>query len=388
MEHNRKIKNEQLTSILCNVLLIVNLLMLLSLAFENESLERFCSYAIIILSFSLYLYSFTIFDIFKIEDFIFALILVYFFVLYLNKQWQYKDIVSALVFLSMLTVWRVTQACVCTEKIKKSIENFYLLQGFILIGISFSSVAYKSYQEYVTVSNELTLGFSNPNQTGIILFSTIAILTIVLMYEKKQIKRVITIIVIAALVYLLFLTKARTSILMLAVLAYALLSKKVAKKHIVLSDFVIISPIIFVYVYMGLADTQLSNLEILGKKLFSGRQRVFREALDSFTDKFFGNLTYFNFQNSHNALLTILVNIGVIGLVLYLVFTIFSFNRFYNNCKGKNQIVVSLIILALFIMGYAEAAVLTGGTIYFNSMFFILLLGNAIDDEKSIKEVK
>lgn len=41
MEQNRKIKNEQLTSILCNVLLIVNLLMLLSLAFEKEPAIRY-----------------------------------------------------------------------------------------------------------------------------------------------------------------------------------------------------------------------------------------------------------------------------------------------------------------------------------------------------------
>lgn len=103
-----------------------------------------------------------------------------------------------------------------------------------------------------------------------------------------------------------------------------------------------------------------------------------------FSNKFFGNLSYFDFQNSHNALLTILVNIGIVGLFLYLAFTIMSFNSFNRRCNTPGGFMSMVAILALFIMGCTETAVLTGGTIYYVYMFVILLLSNNNSQRKDI----
>lgn len=358
-------------------LLIVNLLMLLSLTLELIAIERFCSYAIIILSFGMYLYSIVRRPKLDNSDLLLFFIFIYVILLITFKNLSFEGIVSVVVFLSMLTIWRSAREISCTDQMKTMIHVFYIVQGIFLIVLCFTPLAYKGFTDYEVVSDLLTLGFANPNQTGIVLFSTIAILIITSTKKMGIIKKVFIIGECVALSIMVFLTGARTSILGLLFLLIIILWKKGIRRNVLIPDLIICFPIAFVYGYLWLAETKLGDVTFLGKNLLSGRQEVFTNVLYMFQDKLFGNLEYFNFQNSHNALLTILVNIGIVGLGLYLIFTIASFNSLYRKIESRNQMICCAAILALFVMGCAETAVLTGGTIYFTSMFFIVQLANA-----------
>lgn len=365
-------KHSDLFVLLYSFLLLSNLLILLSLVTGNTNVERMCSYLILILAFTIYVYAILIDGVFRNSDIAFIVLIIYILSLAVIKDWSYENIVSSIVFLSMLTVWRGAGTVSCNAVIQKIIRWGYVIQGIILIVLFFSPLAYKSYQEYVPVSKELTLGFSNPNQTGIIIYSTIAVLFLASFNGCGKKIKILLLAESTMLSYMLILTDARTSIIGLLVLLIFGIFKKNIKKHYVLSYLIICFPLLFVYLYIALSKTSLANIVVMGKKMFSGRQDVYLETLNNFSDKLFGNLDIFNFSNAHNALLTILVNIGVIGLILYLLFSIKSFKSFYTRCNCKEQMVASVIILTFFIMGCSETAILTGGTLYFVNMFSVL----------------
>lgn len=377
--------NDSLAVMLVGAVLLSHVVMLLSLSIGLVAMERTCSYAILLLSIGIYVYSYIKNPVMSKQDIALIFIMLYLFVLAITGSWKYDDVKVVLVFLSMLTVWRGARIAICNKKIEKMLLYSFSTQALILIALYFTPLAYKSYQEYVLVSSELTLGFSNPNQTGIIIFSTLSILLI--MIRKCMVSKIQKIIFrtqIFGLSFLLILTDARTSILGYLFFLVFYLKRKKTKINSLVSDAIICFPIIFIYLYDALSKTNLQNVTFLGKKLFSGRQRVYEEVLSMFSNKFFGNLSYFDFQNSHNALLTILVNIGIVGLFLYLAFTIMSFNSFNRRCNTPGGFMSMVAILALFIMGCTETAVLTGGTIYYVYMFVILLLSNNNSQRKDI----
>lgn len=375
-----KIFNNSLTLSLFLILLVTNVVMIWAIPFGMVQIERLCSYVVLLGAFLLFLLSFLQKSTLTLSDGLLAALVVFIFVVSLCKGWSFSNYVVTLVFISMLTVWRSAEAIFFDEKIQKFVFWIFFIQGLILIRLYFSPLAYKSYQEYVDVSNELTLGFSNPNQTGLVLFSTLVVL--LLLGTKSILKKVWKYAVVVEIFFLsvlLLLTAARTSILAyLFFLFFVVFRRKKVFKSKALANLILLFSVAFVYIYIALSKTIMKDFIILGKKMFSGREELYQEVLSEFTDKFFGNLTHFNFQNSHNAMLTVMINIGIIGFIIYFVFTVVSFNRFYDKCKSRDQVLCGIAILAFFLMSCAEAAVLTGGSMYYVHTFVILVLANTL----------
>ena len=127
----------------------------------------------------------------------------------------------------------------------------------------------------------------------------------------------------------------------------------------------------FVFVYLALSNSRFADVEFWEKSLFSGREKVYKEALTFWRDKWFGNLSYFGFQNAHNAHLTILVNIGIVGFALYMIQTTRAFNALVRDSVGVEQHLCIAVIIMLVIMGCAETAILTGGTFYYIYLLYL-----------------
>ncbi len=376
--------NNSIMLFLFGVLLIAHMAMLIAVPTENEPVERICSYVILFDCYIMFIYSYFVYPYVNVRDLLFLMMVGYLVILSALFSWQYDDYKVTLVFLSMMTVWRAMQVISCTPKIEKALLYVFSLQGLLLIGLFFSPIAYKGYQAYVEVASELTLGYPNPNQTGIIIFSTLAILLILVRRHplKKGYRYFIWAEILALSVFLL-LTKARTSLAGFLMFLFFFFRKKNIKINEKIAGLIICFPILFVYLYDLASNSAFKDLKILGKKVFSGRQRVFQNVLQLCDNKVLGKLTYFQFQNSHNALLTILVNIGIIGLILYLLFTISSFNELNRKNQTEKTNLGLIAVLSLFIMGCAEAAGLTGGSIY--SVYLLVLLILAQKDI-SVKE--
>ena len=360
------------------LLTAVQVVMNRSIAVEDTQTGSLCSYLIIALGYAVFVGSYLFMPYINIKDILLFLFLTYLFFVYIENQGR-DSLIALLEFILMLTVWRSSRIIELTDISYKILFFAELLQGIVLIALSFSSFAYKPYVEYTSVSEELTLGFPNPNQTGIILFSTIVIILLLLRrINSKKPLRVLAYIITIYLIILLIKTDARTSIfscLIYIIFYFFNIAKFIKRKHPFIISILSMISLPFVFIYNSLSEKySQENIMILGKKLFSGRQRVYNSVLKGWSNHVFGNLKDFNFQNSHNAALTILANIGIVGFALYAVYTLSELLELYKQCYKDNAFYPFLAILCLFVMGCAETAVLTSGTVYFVNMLILVTI--------------
>ena len=118
----------------------------------------------------------------------------------------------------------------------------------------------------------------------------------------------------------------------------------------------------------------LTDVKFLGKDLFSGRNTVYDNAIGKWENKLFGNMELFGFENSHNASLTILLNTGIIGYILYIAYTYLELKVL--NAQKKINFLPMVVVLSFFVMGGSETAIVTGGNIYYVMMLTVCVLAN------------
>ncbi len=385
--HTKKIE-QLLMSFLFTGLIFIHIIMSLALAVGLEEMERLCSYLILGMGFLMFSTAFFCQHKLRREDFVFFLFVVFCLLVGAYRRWEVENVIPVLCFILMMTVWRSAEAVSHSHVLAKRVCIAYTGQGLLLIGLFLSPYAYESYQEYVEVSHELTLGFANPNQTGIILTSTIMILLIA--GEGSYMNRIWKMMINIELLLLsvmLILTDARTSILSCVVFfvfyLFIVKKKKKFRRYPLMEDIIVCCPAFFVPFYLWLANkTEGEVIMFLGKKLISGRQRLYKKVLPLWWDKSLGNLKRFNLQNFHNAYFTILTNFGTIGFSIYLIFTLMSFHTFRKQCQTTQKQLCIMAVLMLFLMGSAEAAVLVSGTIYYIYMLVILVLSKDYSEER------
>lgn len=360
------------------LLTIVQVIMNRSIAVADNTLESLCSYIVMLLGFGIFFGSYFFIPEINFKDFFLFLFLLYLFWIYMENSGR-EQLIAVLEFSLMLTVWRSSKIIMLSENAYKVLLFVEIIQGIIFILLSFSGVAYKPYVEYTSVSEELTLGFPNPNQTGIILFSVIVILSLLVrsIYSEKRLRFLVYIEIIYLFV-LLIRTDARTSILSCVVFMifyFFNIANVLKRRHPVIVAILSIVSLPFVFIYNLLSEKySQENIMIFGKKLFSGRQRVYHNVLENWSNRAFGNLSDFCFQNSHNASLTILANIGIVGFIMYAIYIIAELLELYQSCYRKAAFYPFLAILCLFIMGCAETAVLTSGTVYFVNLLILVTI--------------
>lgn len=356
---------------------------IIALSLSDSNMVRVLNYGIFATGLLSVILSFVIDRVITKND---ALLIVQIFFLIccvLLRQVGREGIFSAIGYLLMLSVWFVGKRVQVTPRMRKFLWYVAIIQGLILLAAYFGPNAYQSYQEYVLVSKELTLGFSNPNQTAIVLYATIAILLTLREDNASKIISFLSFFLIISLSYLLFLTDARTTILCFFVtMAFFFLSKTrrngLRKEYGWLVSLIVLFPIFFFVLYMYFFEMgQFSTAMLMGKKLFSGRQRVYNAALLNWTNMWMGNMESFSFSNTHNGYLTVLVNCGIIGFVLYLIYTMREVKAINRRYYMENRSPISVVVLlSFFIMAGAESAILTGGTIYYIIMLLTVLLCN------------
>lgn len=286
-----------------------------------------------------------------------------------------KSIVSFLWYFAMLSIWIATDLFDVHKNTLKFIKIAIIIEGLILIVLFFTDRAYFSYTQYGGISKELTLGFNNPNETGLILFFIISFLVIIFNNSRRLFLKIICLLEMLFLFFLLVKTDARTSLIatIFLLLFTILFWLKKHKPHLNLHSlnswavFCIIFPLLFFIGYSIFSKvSSLESITFLGKKVFSGRERVYNESILSWNNYAFGNMSSLAFSNAHNGLLTILINTGLIGIVFYLVFVIREV--FFINQKmlyRRKFLFPALIVYLIFLISSAEATVLVGGTIFY-----------------------
>lgn len=275
---------------------------------------------------------------------------------------------SVLCYIALFWTIALNNTFYKNEKKIESILRFAICSGVLFSVYSFFPFAY--YRDDRTISPNLTLFFGNSNLTGIYIFCVVCIL---LVATRKKRKRFALSVLILYLLYLLWKTGARTCILAaLFVVPFSILSKKnyVPKIAVLLCFFL---PILFVPMYLILYREGYSDIVILGKDLFSGRQftyKMYLSYLQNTIQWLFGNLGVAGFQNAHNAPLAHVCSTGLIGTTVFYSMLL----RKTMECRlNQNKIacIALICILGLFIQSIGEASIFLGG---FPGIVFVYIL--------------
>lgn len=290
-----------------------------------------------------------------------------------------------LLFISMTFIPRIISSRIFQSK-DISILNYCIIAiAVLLIYLSTTEIAYDSivnigeYTGRKIQGDYLTFGFNNSNEAGMKVYCVISIAIALLLHDKVKFK-IALIILIPILIYLLYLTKCRSSIVSFIIVLFLFfinLNSFAITKKSKLITLLLLSPIIFLLVYVILYLNSHNNSDLfLGKPIFSGRETIFIELMnkDISSILLFGNMGKYSFGNTLNSFLAIIANIGFLGFLLYFSFMLKSINQNLYRCKTKSQLFALLSIIGVFFISCSESAILVGGGFWFFSLLSLFIM--------------
>lgn len=268
------------------------------------------------------------------------------------------------------------------EREKDTIFRFAVMSGIVFSVYSFMPFAY--YRDNNTVAPTLTLYFGNSNLTGIYLFATICLLSV--LFSRARHKKLLALL-IAYLFYLTWLTGARTC---MVAAVFVLVSSIVPVRFHVPKVVVVVAflfPIVFVPLYLALFRSGYADITLMGKSLFSGRQGTFLDYLSLLHTPLqwcVGNLGEANLANAHNAPLAHLCSTGLIGTSLFYGMMLNKVLNSTKNSSTKMQRTALICILGFFLQSSGEASIFLGG---FPGSVFVYLLFLCMREENDADNI-
>ena len=209
-----------------------------------------------------------------------------------------------------------------------------------------------------------TMRMGNPNGTAIQVFNCICILLIENRSTNQKSTKIINWIIIALLIYPLILFQCRTVFLCaLAMIAFGLMPKIHLFKWF---PFVVIILSAFL-IYLQMSYTQ-EGMTLLGKDLVTGRSHAFRRYLNLIYEDplkyIFGQLGRHRLNNYHNGIISLLMNLGFVGMVLCMGIWYYEL----RNCIKKSTLAmqsIAIISLLIYLLHAAtEGAPMMGAILY------------------------
>ena len=308
-----------------------------------------------------------------------SIIVIAFLSLY-TGGFSYAGLIAYLMFVSMLATW-VVYPFINADELKKVCKYSFLLQALLVVYLSRLSFAYDIVEDDMVITSDmLTLGFNNPNLTSMIVFYVFVAILMYFKDEKKFLVKIFYFILLCYLFYLIYQTDCRTTLFMLVFLIVSflltsrnkILSSFMKKKIITIATLAF--PILFglLYVYFSQLP-EYRDIELLGKPLFSGRQTLYVDFYKTLSESpIIGLCGRYKFANAHNGMLTILLNTGFIGLILYIIYTYRSLRSLSNTIIKPNDVLYLIAIIAVYISSSGESAMLVAGNLFY--VYFMYLL--------------
>ncbi len=263
---------------------------------------------------------------------------------------------------------------------------FYIAIALILIYLSVSPFAYRLVENYGSLKGEeqigeaLTLGFNNPNETGMILYLVITVIFSILITLKLKFKILIGVLIIT-LLYMLYQTGSRTCLfsLLFVVLSYCntkITYRLLSKKYYLL--VLLLAPLLFSYLYPIIAlRFNYADYEILGKPIFSGRELLFLEGFSRYiSHPILGDIAFFQFENSFNGYLSVMFNTGLVGLIAYIFFAYKTMKNLFSRVITRSQLFAFLSLVGVFFIACSESAILLGGGQWYVLQLTLFVIAN------------
>lgn len=218
-----------------------------------------------------------------------------------------------------------------------------------------------------------TMGLGNPNTVAVYVMFSVVILIMQNVDICKKTRKAINWILVFILINILFMLSSRTVMVSLITVLICLVMRMKKKSSLWISYLVLFIPLVIVVIQPIL--TSRSVTEVLGKSIETGRGEIFATFLKSVGEKphcfIFGRFFEYGFENYHNVPLTIVGNLGVVGLALFLGFWFGQFRYLNGICQDKIQFLAFTSLIAFMVHASSEAMTMIG-TIPYGTLLVIL----------------
>lgn len=264
------------------------------------------------------------------------------------------------------------------------------IKVFSLLTALFFVYCFFTRPEYASRVDAITFGYSNQNRLAIYLIQNMSILLSLSKGEKQKITKILFILICAFETYLVYLTYARIAYVCAIVLwLYFLLGNraKINRRTVVLF---LVLPILFLIALIAVYNSgRIShNATLFDKPLFSGREEMYQTILQSMDLKtwLIGDFGRYQFGNWHNAFLTIICSIGIVGLVVFCLFFYWACMELRKYSENNSYKIMPFVgVLLLFVEGCAESATLVSGAMYASAaaqLVYLIHYGHRMAEEE------
>lgn len=290
----------------------------------------------------------------------------------LSDEISFETIYRSMNFFCLFVILTTENNLQITKKAKMYAFAVCILITLVLFALSLSPFAYVMENGQHATRNSLVLGMTNPNLTAMLLFCLVSVFAI--FYYEFWYNKLIFIVSECFLLYLIWLTDSRTSLLTSLLFLFVVSILKLRRFNPSFLILPMIIPFIFVPLYLFLMNKYgMSDINIMEKGMGT-RYEIFNaglERLNSFRSILIGNHEFSPFENLHNAPLTIQCSLGVLGLVVCYYSYFVRLLQINEIATTKSSRVSLCAMLAVYVLSSCEANMFVGT---FPCLFFVFVI--------------
>lgn len=285
-------------------------------------------------------------------------------------------------FLCMLLLIEAQEKIRLDKSLIKFITYFNIVICIIFVIYSNLSFAYRLETDDIYAAEvSLTLGYSNPNALSMILLYCLAVNLIA--GRSKIYNRVLAVIMHIIYLYLIFKTNSRSSLLCALVLTVmSFITVKKIPKWILFLFMAI--PIAYISLLPYLKSIGfMEDITILGKSIYTYREDMFVERmgyLEGFSNWTFGDFSLGLFSNHHNAALSIILSVGIFGLIIYGIIWCKNIIPYMKSTNRVSYIAICALLIFL-LQSSTEAGVLVGMIPYYIMVVTLFMFARYNEDD-------
>lgn len=260
-------------------------------------------------------------------------------------------------------------------------RNIIFFSNFVytilFFALSRSPLAHIGYTEYgigTYISNDLTLGYGNPNETAIYLLVSFIIMFAGIHYKTGMIK-LIYFLFTCVLGYLIIQTHCRAGIFLTAICVILKLIRPFFQVGTRTIRIVVLLPIIIAVLVVINPDI-FRQIMILGEAAETGRYAIYDSYVRGITLKsiLVGDYASYATSNLHNSFLTVFSMFGLPATIVYFRFLDRSINMYLPRIEDSVSYIGLIGVLCLILHGIAEGTLLVAGTVYAGLFSLLILL--------------
>lgn len=286
---------------------------------------------------------------------------------------------------TMVLFWSASEASV-GEKTKRLLRLLPVLMGLMM------AISYYLLGNRAMIAHSITLGFVNPNFTGMWLTHVFFYVVCFFVSEKKLILRFLSVVLAVLCLILIWKTYARScfaGLLLFMSLMVVGIFRGFKKLPTVILLLIVLSPLAFAlfYLYVVHADwfSHLFRFLIRTGKAITARDMIWRIAFRQFRiHPVFGN--YAGISNGsgvsqlHNTHIDVLCSYGMVPFLLFLSSLLSIIKRVNERIAEVGQYTALCAFLGVIVIGSFEASIVAGSTgLYLLSGGFLILTSADVD---------